>query len=87
MSKDNHDYLFPEVDDTKEITRKHTLEGITNELEDIVDEQVAEIKQALLKGIPAGKDVSEDDINLDARSIYLKWTTVDSVLKMYTETR
>jgi len=75
--------LFPEDNEIEETTKKHTLEGITNELEDITDEQVADIKQSLLKGIPAGKDVSEDDINLDSRSIYLNWTTLDRTLEMY----
>lgn len=86
MNNNNYDYFFRDID-SKETTKKHTLEGITNELEDITDEQVAKIKLSLLKGLPDGKNVSEDDINLDSRRIYLNWTTLDSVLKMYNETR
>jgi len=81
MKKD----IFGEYDPMETTTKRHTLEGITNELEDITDAQVEEIKTAIFEGLPRGRKISEHSLNLDARRIYLKWTTLESVLKMYIE--
>jgi len=81
MTKD----MFGEYDPMETVTKRHTLEGITNELEDITDEEVKEIKTDIFEGLPEGRKISEHNLNLDARRIYLKWTTLESVLKMYIE--
>ena len=81
MEKD----IFGEYESTETTTKKHTLEGITNELEDITDVQVEEIKALIVKRLPVGRKISDLNLRLDARRIYLKWSTLESVLKMYIE--
>ena len=80
----NFDELFTDEkkDDGK---KKYTINGLTNELEDITDEQVSNIKAELTANAPADKEVTERDLDIDARRVFLGRTTVDRVIKMYQE--